>query len=237
MTIYKFSVQQKNIDPRNESYKRGAHALGFHQLQRMECQDLYFIEGQLSQEELQQLALKLLSDPVTQTVIWDELPAPHTPPEADSVILEVSLRPGVTDPVAAEIVRAAHEIGLNGVHRAATGQRFILTGLEESQIPLLVNQLLANNVIQHWKLGSIEPSFPEEVESSGQVETIAIRNLSDDELLALSKDRRAALDWAEMQAIRAYCQKENRDLTDVEFETIAQTWSEHCVHKTFKAKV
>jgi phosphoribosylformylglycinamidine (FGAM) synthase-like enzyme len=61
--------------------------------------------------------------------------------------------------------------------------------------------------------------------------------LSDDELLALSKDRRAALDLAEMQAIRAYCQKENRDLTDVEFETIAQTWSEHCVHKTFKAKV
>lgn len=237
MTIYKFSVQQKNIDPRNESYKRGAHALGFHQLQRVECQDLYFIEGQLSQEELQQLALKLLSDPVTQTVIWDELPAPHTPPTPDSVILEVSLRPGVTDPVAAEIVRAAHEIGLNGVHRAATGQRFTLTGLEESQIPLLVNQLLANNVIQHWKLGSIEPSFPEEVESSGQVETIAIRNLSDDELLALSKDRRAALDWAEMQAIRAYCQKENRDLTDVEFETIAQTWSEHCVHKTFKAIV
>jgi len=42
---------------------------------------------------------------------------------------------------------------------------------------------------------------------------------------------------AEMQTIRDYCQKENRDLTDVEFETIAQTWSEHCVHKTFKAKV
>ncbi|MFM8875847.1 MAG: phosphoribosylformylglycinamidine synthase subunit PurS, partial [Anaerolineae bacterium] len=154
MTIHKFSVQQKNIDPRNESYKRGAHALGFHQLQRMECQDLYFIEGQLSQEELQQLALKLLSDPVTQTATWAELPASRLDPDPDSVILEVSLRPGVTDPVAAEIVRAAHEIGLNGVHRAATGQRFILTCLKESLIPLLANQLLANNVIQHWKLGS-----------------------------------------------------------------------------------
>ncbi|MFN8400915.1 MAG: phosphoribosylformylglycinamidine synthase subunit PurL [Anaerolineales bacterium] len=237
MTIYKFSVQQKNNDPRNESYRRGAHALGIHQLQRVECQDLYFIEGQLSQEDLQQLALKLLTDPVTQIATWTELPAPLTPPEVDSVILEVSLRPGVTDPVAAEIVRAAHEIGLNGIHRAATGQRFILTGLDESQIPLLANQLLANNVIQHWKVGSIEPSFPEELESSGQVETIAIRNLNDDELLNLSKDRRAALDLAEMQAIRAYCQKENRDLTDVEFETIAQTWSEHCVHKTFKALI
>lgn len=237
MSIYRFATHSLQPDPRAKETFQAARALGFHQLQRVECQDLYFIESQLSQEGLQQLALKLLSDPVTQNVSWDELPAPPTPPEADTVILEVSLRPGVTDPVAAEIVRAAHEIGLNDIHRAATGQRFILTGLEESQIPLLANQLLANNVIQHWKIGSIEPSFPEEVESSGQVETIAIRNLSDDELLALSKDRRAALDLAEMQAIRAYCQKENRDLTDVEFETIAQTWSEHCVHKTFKAKV
>lgn len=237
MNIHKFLIQPTRPDPKAAGYLADAHALGFHDLKRIALQDIYFIEGQLSQDDCRKLSLKLLADSVTQSASWDELPAPLTPPAADSVILEVSLRPGVTDPVAAEIVRAAHELGINGVHRAATGQRFIFTGLEESQIPLLANQLLANNVIQHWKLGSIEPSFPEEVESSGQVETIAIRNLSDDELLALSKDRRAALDLAEMQVIRAYCQKENRDLTDVEFETIAQTWSEHCVHKTFKAKV
>ena len=62
-------------------------------------------------------------------------------------------------------------------------------------------------------------------------------NLSEDEFLALSKERRAALDLAEMQAIQNYFIKEQRNPTDVEFETIAQTWSEHCVHKTFKAKV
>ena len=97
--------------------------------------------------------------------------------------------------------------------------------------------MLANNVIQHWTIGEIAPSFPQEVESSGAVETISIRNLSDAELLALSKERRAALDLAEMQAIQNYFIKEQRDPTDVEFETIAQTWSEHCVHKTFKARV
>ncbi|NWF65379.1 MAG: phosphoribosylformylglycinamidine synthase subunit PurS, partial [Chloroflexi bacterium] len=242
MTIYKYLCQHNTKDPRNTNYLKDAHALGFSHLQSITVQDLYFIEGQLSQEELQQLALKLLTDTVTQSTSWIELPAPPTPPESDTVILEVSLRPGVTDPVAAEIVRAAHEIGLNGVHRAATGQRYILrfdssVSVRESVTESVANQLLANNVIQHWKLGSIEPSFPEEAESSGHVETIAIRTLSDDELLSLSKDRRAALDLAEMQAIRAYYQKENRDLTDVEFETIAQTWSEHCVHKTFKALI
>ncbi len=237
MPIYKFLVSNRTNDPRNGGYLKDAHALGFQHLKHVQVQDLYFTEGQLSQEDLQQLALELLSDPVTQIASWTRLPTVLSKLEDDSVIVEVALRPGVTDPVASEIVRAAHELRLPSVHRAATGQRFTLQGLDESQIPLLANQLLANSVIQHWKIGQIEPSFPEEVESSGYIETIAIRNLSDDELIALSKDRRAALDLAEMQAIRAYCQKESRDLTDVEFETIAQTWSEHCVHKTFKAKI
>ncbi|MEM5776472.1 MAG: AIR synthase-related protein, partial [Anaerolineaceae bacterium] len=61
--------------------------------------------------------------------------------------------------------------------------------------------------------------------------------MDDAALLALSQERRAALNLEEMQAIRAYCRQENRDLTDVEFEMIAQTWSEHCVHKTFKARI
>jgi phosphoribosylformylglycinamidine synthase subunit PurSL len=241
MPIYKFLVQNKTNDPRNGGYVNDAHALGFQHLKNIQVQDLYFIEGQLSQEDLQQLTLKLLADPVTQTAAWDELPVSPSDPEPEAVILEVALRPGVTDPVAEQIVRASHELGFDGVHRAATAQRFILcfdeTAEHLSLAQSIAKSLLANNVIQHWTIGEITPSFPEEIASSGAVESITIRNRSDDELLALSKDRRAALDLAEMQAIREYCQKENRDLNDVEFETIAQTWSEHCVHKTFKTNV
>ncbi|TMC48122.1 MAG: phosphoribosylformylglycinamidine synthase, partial [Chloroflexi bacterium] len=56
-------------------------------------------------------------------------------------------------------------------------------------------------------------------------------------MLNLSRERRAALDLREMQAIQHYYRSIGRDPTDVEFETLAQTWSEHCVHKTFKARV
>ncbi|MBL8100246.1 MAG: phosphoribosylformylglycinamidine synthase subunit PurL [Anaerolineales bacterium] len=183
------------------------------------------------------MALKLLTDPVTQSALWIELPAPLSTPQPDSVILEVSLRPGVTDPVAEQIVRASHELKINGVHRAATGLRFQVEGLKVEQVEQLAKALLANNVIQHWTIGEITPSFPEEVESSGEVEIIPIRKLSNDKLLALSKERRAALDLAEMKAVQDYFIEAKRDPTDVEFETIAQTWSEHCVHKTFKAKI
>jgi phosphoribosylformylglycinamidine synthase subunit PurSL len=241
MPIYKFLVHNKTNDPRNGGYLNDAHALGFPSLHSIIVQDLYFTEGQLSQEELQQLALKLLTDPVTQYAIWTELPAPLPPPVLDSVILEVALRPGVTDPVAEQIVRAAHELGFMGVHRAAVGQRFLLC-IDKGDDHLSVSQsvaksLLANPIIQHWTIGEITPSFPLEVESSGNVEIIPIRDLSPDELLVHSRERRAALDLAEMQTIQNYFINEGRDPTDVEFETIAQTWSEHCIHKTFKAKI
>ena len=241
MTIYKFLVQNKTNDPRNGGYLNDVHALGFQHLKSIQVQDLYFIEGQLSQEMVQRLALELLSDPVTQSVIWMEVPTALSKPEDDSVFVEVALRPGVTDPIAEQLVRAAQELGFHGVHRAATGQRFILcSGEEVDRVSIsqsIAKSLLANNVIQHWTVGDITPSFPKEVASSSSVEIIPIRNLSDDELPALSKDRRAALDLAEMQAVQNYFIKEQRDPTDVEFETIAQTWSEHCVHKTFKAKI
>ena len=241
MQTYKFIVQFIQKNPRSTYYLNEAHALGFHALQRIILQDLYFIEGQLSQDDCKQLALKLLIDPVTQSASWTELPSHPSVPGPDTVILEVALRPGVTDPVAEQIVRAAHELGFDGIQRAATGQRFLLTfneAINESTFTnKLARQLLANPVIHHWTLGPITPSFPQETESSGAVEIIPVRNLTNTELLTISKVRRAALDLIEMKAIQEYYLKEKRDPTDVEFETIAQTWSEHCGHKTFKAKV
>ena len=252
MSIHRFITRFTQTDPRSAGCLSAARALGFQNLTRIECQDLYFIESQLSQEELQQLALKLLTDPVTQSTTWDEISSmstAHPNIEPDSVLVEVALRPGVTDPVAHEIIRAAHELGLEKVCRAATGFRFLLTFDESASVrevdsqsviqsaERLVQRLLANPTIHHWKIGEIEPSFPLEAESSGEVETIEIRTLTDEGLLALSKDRRAALDLNEMKAIQNYCLREKRDLTDIELETIAQTWSEHCVHKTFKASV
>lgn len=244
MPIYRFVAQFKFSDPRADIYLSDARALGLNDLQRIECHDLFFIEGQLSRETCQQLALKLLTDPVTQTCSWDELSsdaAHQTALEPDTVMIEVAYRPGVTDPVADQIVRAARELGFDGILRAATGTRFLLTFDQSASVRKSatesVSKLFANNTIQCWTIGEITPSFPQEAESNNAVATIPIRELYDDELLSLSRDRRAALDLAEMKVIQDYFRKEHRDPTDVEFETIAQTWSEHCVHKTFKGKI
>jgi phosphoribosylformylglycinamidine synthase PurS subunit len=162
MSTYKYIIHTKHNDPRALHYMKEAQALGFRDLQRITIHDLFFIEGQLSQEELGQLALKLLTDPVTQSATWTEIPAAPSPLEPDSVILEVALRPGVTDPVAEQIVRAAHELGFNGVQRAATGQRFVIqsSSKDSKLLEKIAQRLLVNAVIQHWAIGDIEPSFP-----------------------------------------------------------------------------
>src|SRR5258708_15433106 len=180
-----------------------AHVLGRTRLSSIECHDLYFIEGELSPADRRRLALELLSDPVTQTAAWRENGATLVP--AGSYLLEVALRPGVTDPVAEQIMRAARVLGFGGLRRAATGQRYLLQGaLAAGDLHALARRLLANPVIQRYALGQLEPSFPHAAEASEQVSIVDLCELDEAELLALSRDRRAALDLSEMLAIQAH---------------------------------
>lgn len=232
--VFTISHRQPN-DPYTQRLLTDAKALGFKTLAGLEYQELYFIEGELNEIEKKRLINELFSDPVVQSGHWQEQNL-----SSEGQVVEIALRPGVTDPVAEQIVRGARLLGMNGVIRAATGQRFMINSsqpLPESELHTLVKRLLANPVIHHYALGKIENVFPVLEEASNAVEIISLRQLDDEQLLALSRERRAALDLPEMRAIQNYYRTIDRNPTDVEFETIAQTWSEHCSHKTFRADI
>ena len=213
----------------------------------IQSQDIFFIEGHkgsedLDQKDLERLAKEVFSDPILQTVKWDRLLKTRkklSEQDDSEKIIEVAFRPGVTDPVAIQIVRISKMLDIEGVDQACTGMRFVVKGnnLDDEKLHELARRLLANPTIQHYQLGEIEPSFPEKAASSGNFEKISISDMTDEELIGLSNQRRASLDLNEMQKIRTYFQCEKRSMTDIEFEMIAQTWSEHCVHKTFKAEI
>jgi phosphoribosylformylglycinamidine synthase len=69
------------------------------------------------------------------------------------------------------------------------------------------------------------------------VQQINIINADDNKLMQISNEGTLSLNLAEMKAIQKYFAGIGRNPTDVELETIAQTWSEHCVHKTFRGLV
>ncbi|MEM2995043.1 MAG: phosphoribosylformylglycinamidine synthase subunit PurL [Candidatus Bathyarchaeia archaeon] len=60
---------------------------------------------------------------------------------------------------------------------------------------------------------------------------------SNQQLLEVSRELGIGLNLEEMRAVQAYFRRKGRNPTDVELQTIGQTWSEHCFHKTFKGKI
>lgn len=69
------------------------------------------------------------------------------------------------------------------------------------------------------------------------VRTIDILTATDAQLVQLSKDNCLSLDLHEMRTVKKYFQSCRRNPTDIEIETIAQTWSEHCKHKTLRGVI
>ncbi|HET7376978.1 MAG TPA: phosphoribosylformylglycinamidine synthase subunit PurS, partial [Anaerolineae bacterium] len=143
-----------SADPRASSLLADAHSLGLRNAKQFEIQELFFIEGELSLTDLQRLAAELLSDPVAQTSQWRSVASAGVVSFNHQHIIETALRPGVTDPVADQVVRCAKMIGVNQVQRAATGQRFTIHGdLTEAECQVLARRLLANNIIQRYAIG------------------------------------------------------------------------------------
>ncbi|MDD5492164.1 MAG: AIR synthase-related protein, partial [bacterium] len=69
------------------------------------------------------------------------------------------------------------------------------------------------------------------------VKNIELLNKTDGELLTISTVNLLALNIQEMKTIQEYFKKLRREPTDVELETLAQTWSEHCKHKTLRGVI
>ena len=64
-----------------------------------------------------------------------------------------------------------------------------------------------------------------------------MRDLTDAQLEKLSREAHLFLSLDEMRAIQAEYRRIGREPREIELETLAQTWSEHCVHKTLKSTV
>jgi phosphoribosylformylglycinamidine synthase II len=152
--------------------------------------------------------------------------------------IEVHLKPGVMDPVAASTEMAVRDMGLE-VKQVRTGRAYLIEGkVQREQLQYIASRVLANGVVESIHFDAFIPrQFPAGHAYEFKLRTVPIRNLSGEELVKLSREGHLFLSLDEMNAIQAYFKEEGREPTDVELETLAQTWSEHCVHKTLKSAV
>ncbi|MDL1955637.1 MAG: phosphoribosylformylglycinamidine synthase subunit PurS [Candidatus Desulfofervidus auxilii] len=212
---------------------------------------VYTVDADLTREEIEIIANGPFSDPIIQNYSIDR------PLITDfDWMIEIGFKPGVTDNVgktAKEAIEWRLSRSLKPEEGVYTSTLYLLKGnLTEKDTERIAVELLANTLIHRYRIvsrekwdGSVWLYIPKVIlPKEPEVKKYNLNLMSDEELIALSKNRLLALDLKEMKTISEYfAQTEviaerkkvglDERITDVELESIAQTWSEHCKHKIF----
>jgi len=216
---------------------------------------VFKIDAELTDEEVEQVRLAF-TDPVIQESSVGRLPAGDF-----DWLLTVGFAPGVTDNVGRTARTSIEDVvGRSLPEDAAvyTETQYLLCGdgLTRLDVERLGRELIANELIEtirvercdEWRRSDPDLAVPA-IRSQPQ-DTVHEYDLqvSDEELLRISSEGILALSLEEMRAVRDYFADPSRlparralgcsaSPTDVELETLAQTWSEHCKHKIFSATI
>ena len=156
--------------------------------------------------------------------------------DGSSAVVNVLPKPGVTDPEAESALAILNDLGYS-VSNVRTIRTYRIDGPADS-LPRLIERVLANDAVEQAIIGAL----PFDHLGQGQPyhfrrEEVPIRGLDDAALIELSRSGQLSLSLAELKAIQRHFAGLGRDPTDCELETLAQTWSEHCSHKTLKGRI
>lgn len=204
-------------------------------IEKVQIVQLYRIYKNLSFEEIKRVAEHVLLDPIIE----------HTE-ERESEFdwsMEIRLKPGLTDNLGLTAQISIEDFlgaPFASQEKVESGVRYLLKGdLTRSEVEKIGRELLANPLIEEIHVDKVKREISvEEIDISGDQNT----------LKEISQARQLALNGIEMEAIQAYYFQESvrevrerfglsENPTDVELEAIAQTWSEHCKHKIFQARI
>ncbi|MDF1842480.1 MAG: phosphoribosylformylglycinamidine synthase subunit PurL [Rubripirellula sp.] len=199
----------------------------------------FLVQGEFALDEASRLAETLLCDSITERSVvaiagQDSL---LEPPGDRSTLVHVLPKPGVMDPVAASTVGAAQDAGFD-VTAVRTMRKYWLEEIDETTLQAICRRALSNDAIEQVVVGPLEiDQLDIGTPSTFQLITVPIRQLDDEGLNRLSREGQLYLTLVEMQTIRSHFESLGRDPTDIELESIAQTWSEHCSHKTLAGRI
>ena len=218
--------------------------------------EVYTIDKPLNAEQIERCRNELFTDPVTQQSSVD------TPVSLNfDWWIEVGFLPGVTDNVgrtSRDGIRDLLGVNFQPGEAVYSARAYLLSGsLEEAQARRIADWL-SNPLINRAAIHSLAQVKATALTGAPPKVTLAPNprvdcvplDVDDAELKKLGSQgildrveadgrevRRGplALDLESMHVIRDYFNKEGRTPTDVELESLAQTWSEHCKHTIFAA--
>lgn len=217
-------------------------------IQKIHTVHSYTIDASLSKTQIKKAA-----EILTNTTIESSSVNTVKVPDNFSYVVEIGFHPGVTDNVG-NTAKEILENGLQKTFKSGDGVYssefvFFLGRLSKKEVLAFVDEL-HNPLIQRvhvFKKNDFKPrgkAFVPRVRLRGSSKATTVDlEVSNEELIRIGKEgiqdpdgtRRGplALSLSEMQQIRDYFRTQGRNPTDIELESLAQTWSEHCKHTIF----
>ncbi|MCA8949170.1 MAG: phosphoribosylformylglycinamidine synthase subunit PurS, partial [Planctomycetes bacterium] len=231
-------VKSGQPDPAGEAALRALQAAGLAEVTAVRSRRGFLLGRELDEPAVRQFAAAVLSDPIADEFAIHAPDAVAATNAADHAhCVAVVPRPGVTDPVAHSVQKALVDMGLPAV-ATGTYRAYDIEGtVADDRLLAVARKVLANDVVQEVLTG-----LPAGLPGGGgsaelDVQAIALAGLDRGALEQLSRQGGLALDGDEMTAIQAHFAALGRAPTRMELETLAQTWSEHCKHKTLTGNV
>jgi len=233
--IYRIDVRAREGagDPLGESIRQQIREMG-KSVESVRTSRIFLLDTDADLAAVRRIAEELLADPVVESA---KVFQGGSNGQAGSRI-EVHLKAGVMDPVAASTEMAVRDLGIE-VRQVRTGRACLISPqMKIEELREIAGRVLANGVIETVCFETYVPKEFETGRASGfEIRRVNVRELSETQLAKLSREGHLFLSMAEMKAIQDYFREQGREPTDIELETLAQTWSEHCVHKTLKSGV
>ena len=245
------ALKEDLADAEGEGIRHKAKAYFDIDVSRIRTVHVVTIDAKLAGEQLQAIQTGIFTNPVTQISSFDPLKIPF------DWIIWVGYRPGVRDnagSTAEEAIKDLLSKELRDGEAVYTSKRFCISGegLTLNDMHRIAGELLANDIIQQWKVYSHKDWHPAEgigfiipkvlLDHTPTVTTIAVD--SDETLRRISDERSLALNPNDIPTIRSYfsspgvqaerAQVGLSDPTDLELEYISQARSDHCNHNTFR---
>ncbi len=237
---YKIEVVDKPgiFDAVGTGVTRDISDLGIDSVKEVKFIQVYTFDGNLAYGQVINICEELLTDKVTQDYRILSCVSNNSP-KTNRHIVEIAYNPGVMDPSEASVLKGIEDLGIKNVESVKTAKKYIISGkLSPVQLKTILRKLLYNKLIQHVvnpaQTGGDTKHLPEYRFNLVRVDLLGATN---GKLLEISKIGQLFLNLNEMRQIRDYFRKIKRNPTDCELETIAQTWSEHCYHKTFRGNI
>ncbi len=212
--------------------------------------DTYTVEDKIEKAADLQALSKSFVNPVTQKLL-----ARGEEGDFDWAV-EIGFLPGVTDNIGHTVSELA-KLTLNDNQPVYSSQIIFLKGpLTEADVKKLsagmynplIQRAAIKNADTYKKDGGMDVVVPKvKLDNQGIRADDIDLNISDEDLAKIGKNgiansdgtRRGPLGMSPlyMKAVQDYFKKLSRPAKDIEIETLAQTWSEHCKHTIFASPI